>query len=182
LDGRTVVEVGCGTGKNTTWLAARCRQLIGLDFSAGMLRVAKNKGAAPNVSLLLGDIRRPWPLRSESADVLLLNLVLEHIEVLDSVFQSAGRVMAPNGWMIISEFHPERILQGDGAQIAGATGEPIEFVGSFAHTIADYEACARRVSLHLESTTEWFLSAKSPDETEDEDDLPLILSLRLRKH
>jgi hypothetical protein len=33
LDGRDVLELGCGTGKNTPWLAGRAKTVIGLDFS-----------------------------------------------------------------------------------------------------------------------------------------------------
>jgi ubiquinone/menaquinone biosynthesis C-methylase UbiE len=31
--GRDVLELGCGTGKNTEWLALYARQILALDFS-----------------------------------------------------------------------------------------------------------------------------------------------------
>jgi ubiquinone/menaquinone biosynthesis C-methylase UbiE len=32
LDGRVVVEVGCGTGKNTAWLAETAARVLAMDF------------------------------------------------------------------------------------------------------------------------------------------------------
>ena len=47
VDGRDVLELGCGTGKNTAWLAARARQVLALDFSPGMLAAARRRLDAP---------------------------------------------------------------------------------------------------------------------------------------
>ena len=44
------MELGCGTGKNTVWLAGRARALVALDFSDGMLTRARERLAG--VSLL----------------------------------------------------------------------------------------------------------------------------------
>jgi len=38
-----VIELGCGTGKNTLWLLKKAKQIIGLDFSQEMLKKAKAK-------------------------------------------------------------------------------------------------------------------------------------------
>src|SRR5258705_8268803 len=44
LAGARVLEDGCGTGKNSAWLASQARELIALDFSPGMLDVARRRG------------------------------------------------------------------------------------------------------------------------------------------
>jgi ubiquinone/menaquinone biosynthesis C-methylase UbiE len=38
-----VLELGCGTGKNTEWLLSKAKRVIGLDFSREMLNKAKEK-------------------------------------------------------------------------------------------------------------------------------------------
>ena len=43
IDFFKVLELGCGTGKNTEWLITKADSLIGLDFSKNMLDIAKNK-------------------------------------------------------------------------------------------------------------------------------------------
>src|SRR3954465_11344859 len=41
--GARVLELGCGTGKNSEWLAAQASELVALDFSPGMLDVARRR-------------------------------------------------------------------------------------------------------------------------------------------
>ena len=38
-----VLELGCGTGKNTSWLLTKAERVIGLDFSQEMLNIAREK-------------------------------------------------------------------------------------------------------------------------------------------
>ena len=40
---KNVLELGCGTGKNTEWLITKAKFIIGLDFSQEMLNKARNK-------------------------------------------------------------------------------------------------------------------------------------------
>ena len=40
---KNVLELGCGTGKNTAWLLRRAELIIGLDFSREMHKIAKEK-------------------------------------------------------------------------------------------------------------------------------------------
>lgn len=44
FDFSTVIELGCGTGKNTLYLLQKATQVIALDFSDEMLNKAKNQG------------------------------------------------------------------------------------------------------------------------------------------
>jgi malonyl-CoA O-methyltransferase len=76
LAGLRVVEAGCGTGKNTGWLAERCLWLAALDFSAGMMAVARRKVQAGHVGWARCDVYRPWPLEGESADLVMFYIVL----------------------------------------------------------------------------------------------------------
>ncbi|MBU0493122.1 MAG: class I SAM-dependent methyltransferase [Chloroflexi bacterium] len=181
LDGLlTVVEAGAGTGKNTAWLAPRCARLIGLDFSPGMLQVARHRVRSPHVQFLLHDIQQPWPLADASADIVLFNLILEHIESLEPVFCHAARVMRPGARLLISEFHPGRVLEGKGARIDQGE-EPGEFVGTFLHLLEEYVVAGSAAGLELESTAEWtvaLLGGSTPDADELQ---PLILSLCFAK-
>ena len=44
---KMVLELGCGTGKNTSWLLQNAEQVIGLDFSQEMLNMARAKITDP---------------------------------------------------------------------------------------------------------------------------------------
>lgn len=172
LTGLTVVEAGCGTGKNSRRLAAACRRLIALDFSEGMMAVARRKVQADNVTWARCDLNHPWPLATETADLVIFNLVLEHIDHLEPVFAQAARVLRPAGLLLLSEFHPIRLTEGKGAQITAADGEILEFVGSYRHTFAEFETSAAPFNLTLQKAKEW---------TPEGEERPLLLTMQFTK-
>lgn len=172
LTGMTVVEAGCGTGKNSGSLAAGCERLIAMDFSEGMMAVARRKVQARNVDWVRCDLNRPWPLVGGTADLVIFNLVLEHIEWLEPVFAEAGRVLRRGGLMVLSEFHPVRLTEGKGAQITAEDGEIVEFVGSFRHETAEFDEVAGLAGLEQVESREW--------KTEGEE-RPLLLTVRFQK-
>src|SRR5512134_2633007 len=58
--GERVLEVGCGTGRALTKIAASIEEAglaCGLDTSPGMLRLARSHASAPSVVLQRGDAR-----------------------------------------------------------------------------------------------------------------------------
>jgi malonyl-CoA O-methyltransferase len=138
LGGREVVEVGCGTGKNTTFLAERARRVVAMDFSAEMLERARTRVDAANVEYRRHDIREPWPLPAASADAVIGNLVLEHVEDLRAVYTAAARVLRPGGQLFFCELHPFRQLRGGQAHFTdAATGETIHVL-AHVHTVSEY--------------------------------------------
>jgi malonyl-CoA O-methyltransferase len=172
LTGLTVVEAGCGTGKNSGRLAATCRQLIALDFSEGMMTVARRKVQAANIGWARCDLNQPWPLAGETADLVIFNLVLEHIERLEPVFAQAARVLRVGGLMVLSEFHAVRLIEGKGAQITAENGEILEFVGSFRHSAEEFETAAFPFGLNLLNSKEW---------TPTGEERPLLLTMQFKK-
>jgi len=38
-----VLEIGCGTGKNTEWFVSKAKRIVAADFSSEMLARAKEK-------------------------------------------------------------------------------------------------------------------------------------------
>ena len=91
------LEIGCGTGKNTTWLATQAKQVTAVDFSPNMLAKAKAKVTASNVTFLQADITHPWSFATYAYDLITFSLVLEHIEQLSPIFEKAYQALAPNG-------------------------------------------------------------------------------------
>ena len=78
LAGKSILEIGCGTGFNTIWLARRARFVVGVDIAEGMLRKAHRRAGALNVCVLQADITKPWVF-GQAFDLIVANLVLEHI-------------------------------------------------------------------------------------------------------
>ena len=86
LNFSNVLELGCGSGKNTEWLITRANKLVGLDFSASMLNLARNKITSKKVTFINADLNEKWPVNNNSFDLITINLTLEHIEILDHIF------------------------------------------------------------------------------------------------
>lgn len=155
LRDRDVLEIGCGTGKNTAWLAEHARSVVAMDFSAGMLAQAQRRIAAPHVRFVRHDLREPWPLADASIDRVIGNLVLEHVEALDGVFAEAARVLRDGGECYFCELHPYRQLMGKQARFAHPeTGETVR-VAAFLHDVSDYVNAAIRAGLRIVATYEW---------------------------
>src|SRR5689334_10975526 len=57
----SILEIGCGTGKNTVVLAQIGSRVHALDFSQGMIEKAKEKVKAENVRYEVADITKRWP-------------------------------------------------------------------------------------------------------------------------
>lgn len=136
--GKTVLEIGCGTGLNTRRLAEHAAQVTAIDISPAMLAVAAHRIAAPNVELRRHDLTASLPGAGESYDVVVETLVLEHIADLEPVFREAFRVLRPGGLLLICEFHPYRQLRGKQARFTPPTGGPDILIEAYRHTMAEF--------------------------------------------
>jgi ubiquinone/menaquinone biosynthesis C-methylase UbiE len=155
LHGRTVLELGCGTGKNTAWLAEASANVMALDFSAGMLARAREQVSAYNVEFITHDLRKVWPVRRESVDVVVGNLVLEHIEDVASIFKEAARVLPPGGQLFICELHPYRQLLGSQAHFTDPVNDEMVSVAVYRHSTSEFVNSALAVGFALVELREW---------------------------
>ncbi len=76
-DARSLLDVGCGTGRFTAWLAGRPLQVFGLDRSPAMLAAMRQRHG--RIPAILGDAHR-LPLRAGAVDLTLLLATLEFLE------------------------------------------------------------------------------------------------------
>jgi malonyl-CoA O-methyltransferase len=175
LDGRDVLEFGCGTGLNTAWLAQRSRRLVAMDLSAGMLEHARARVKLPNVSFVQHDITCPWPLAADTFDLVVGNLVLEHVADLGPVFRQAHRVLKLRGTLYLCELHPFRQLSGAGAQfVHPETGERIR-VPCFVHDVSEYVNVGLAAGFLVQHVGEW------RDDDDARQTIPRLLSVRFSR-
>ncbi|MBD2464565.1 class I SAM-dependent methyltransferase [Oscillatoria sp. FACHB-1407] len=168
---RSVIELGCGTGKNTLFLSQIADQVYAIDFSAFMLEKAKEKVTLANVSFALGDLTQRWNYEEQSADLITCNLVLEHIDDLSFIFSEAARVLVSGGRFFISELHPFRQYRGTKAnfQRDDSTTE----IHAFVHHISDFIKAAKTHHFILEDLQEWW-------HERDQDKPPRLISFLWR--
>jgi ubiquinone/menaquinone biosynthesis C-methylase UbiE len=150
--GSHILEIGCGTGKNTSWLAGRCNTLTAVDFSEEMLRQAQEKIRNPQVVFQQSDITKPW--KTPASDLITCSLVLEHIKDLDFIFQQAAANLSTAGKLYICELHPYKQLQGSQAKFD--EGGQILHLEYFVHHISEYMTAAFNNQFTCLSLLEWF--------------------------
>jgi ubiquinone/menaquinone biosynthesis C-methylase UbiE len=154
LADKAVLEIGCGTGSNTIWLAPCARLVVGVDMSEGMLRKAHCRLGERNVHLLQANITKPWPL-APGFDVIVATLVLEHVYDLTHVFHEAHRVLGCGGLLYVGELHPYKQLQGVQAKYRNVeTGNDV-LVSAFRHTVSEYINGGIAAGFILRHVGEW---------------------------
>jgi demethylmenaquinone methyltransferase/2-methoxy-6-polyprenyl-1,4-benzoquinol methylase len=93
--GDTVLDLACGTGDFAELCRARGADVIGVDFSGGMLAAARARLGA-GVELVQGDALR-LPLGEASVDVAVSGFALRNFASLPPVFAELARVIRPGG-------------------------------------------------------------------------------------
>ena len=114
----SILELGCGTGKNTALLVQLGARVHALDFSEGMIAKAREKVKADNVRFSVANLTQTWPCEDHAYDLIVCNLVLEHIEKLSFIFSEASRVLVHGGKFLVNELHPFRQYEGKKARFA----------------------------------------------------------------
>ena len=169
---RSILEIGCGTGKNTVFLAQIGRQVHALDFSQGMIQIAKEKVKAENVRFSIADLTQRWPCEDANYDLIVCNLVLEHIENLSFIFSEASRVLQEEGRFLINELHPFRQYEGKKARFQ--RGDEEMEIPAFVHHISDFLNAASDHGLALMKLKEWW-------HEHDENKPPRLISFLFEK-
>jgi predicted TPR repeat methyltransferase len=167
-----VLELGCGTGKNTGWLLSKAKQVIGLDFSQEMLNIAQKKITDSRAVFKIADLNKDWEIENQFADLVTSNLTLEHIDDLNHVFNQANQKLMVNGIFFISELHPFKQYLGSKAKFETESG--VEELKVFRHHISDYVGSAENNDFKLLEIDEWF-------DDNSEKEIPRLISFVFRK-
>lgn len=163
-----ILELGCGTGKNTEWLVSKAKHLIGADFSVEMLDKAKAKVTANNVEFRQLDLRESWKFSDNQFDLITCSLALEHIENIDFIFQEASRVLQKGGRFYIGELHPFKQYAGTKARFE-IENETFE-LECFVHNVSEFFEVGKNNDFEIVELKEWF-------DDDDEIEIPRLLTM-----
>ena len=150
----TILEVGCGTGKNTAFLLTKASSLLAIDLSEAMLAKAKAKTNDARVQFLQADIKQDWDFTKQQYDLITFSLVLEHVENLNFIFEQAAKKLAPSGYVYVGELHPYKQYAGTKARFDTVEG-PTE-VECYTHNISAFVQAAKKAGLQLVDLQEFF--------------------------
>ena len=171
-DFEIVLELGCGTGKNTKWLLEKAKRIIGLDFSQEMLNKAKEKISDERAIFRRADLTEIWEIDNDFADLITCSLTLEHIKNLNHIFNQANLKLKKNGLFFISELHPFKQYSGSKAKYETENGtKELEI---YIHHISEYIDDAKNNGLEFVEMKEWF-------DKNDKNGLPRLISFVFKK-
>jgi ubiquinone/menaquinone biosynthesis C-methylase UbiE len=169
-----VLEIGCGTGKNTEWLIDKAVQITAVDLSDQMLARAKDKFTSNKVQFKQADITRKWNFKDGLYDLVTFSLILEHIENLDYVFNEVAKSLQEGGHVYIGELHPYKQYTGTKARFDTEEGDQ-QVVDCFNHNVSDFIVAGKKHGLHLIALDEYF-------DDNDRSQIPRIVTILLKKN
>ena len=100
LPAATIVEIACGFGRWTSWLADRCDNMIAVDVSPRCVEACRVRfSRRPHVECYINDGRTLQMVRDRSVDFVFSFDSLVHCDrhVVDSYLHEIARVLRPHG-------------------------------------------------------------------------------------
>lgn len=112
---RALLDVGCGTARRMA--SVRADITVGIDLSPAMLarRASEQLVSAAEAAAL--------PLRDASFDRVWCRLMIGHTRAYEAVYAELARVCAPDGYVVVTDFHPDAVAAGHRRTFRDAEGE-----------------------------------------------------------
>ena len=108
VGGRRVLDLGCGEGRYSRELARRGARVTGVDGSARLIEVARERARADGVAVTYhcANANALDVIDPASHDVVLAAMSLMNVEDFPGAVQQVHRVLAPGGELFVSITHP----------------------------------------------------------------------------
>ncbi len=149
VSGRTILDVGCGTGYLARKLHSRGAHVIGIDFSEEMIRLARAKDS--QIDFHVDSCSELRTINDSSVDVVVANYVLMDTPDLVGTMRAFQRVLQPGGIVVVVFSHP---CFPQGRATAGNSDGGIAYQWSFPYF--EPQKCVDPPWGHFSSEFIWF--------------------------
>jgi len=163
------LDVACGTGRHTRYLAELGHRVIGVDSAPAMLDRAA--GNVPDAGFARADLHR-LPIPDHAVDVVVCALALTHVPDLGAALTEFVRVLRPGGHLVVSDSRGLHGYIGAPVPVRTSDGEP----GVLPHwnrLTSDYLAAALPLGLQVRRCVE----PRRPTPLIDPDTVPALEDL-----
>lgn len=173
VTGARVLDLGCGSGPYSVWLAEQGAHVVGLDLSQTMISLAQERarGRSIKADFRVADIRDPLPFGDSEFDVVFSATALHYVEDLGAIVKEIARVMKPDGRFVASVLHPmstARFPLADSGEVEGPDpwegwyfGSPIRCIETPWLAFGDVSGEGRRIFCHHHTISHYFGAASS---------------------
>jgi len=181
LNGKTVLEIGCGTGRFTLRLVDRCKMVLAVDFSRESLlavikKLDQSKGS---VGLVQADVSK-FALRPNSFDLALSTLYsnLPTSQIRSASTRTVHNTLKVGGKYVLTAHHHEIRQRLKGTRVEGQYDNGI-YYRNFTSSQLTEEICSYFSEIKTSTISIWlpFLSRKKkwrPSVSKICEQLPLI--------
>ncbi len=138
VGGRSVLDVGCGTGRLTLALAEAGARVVAIDQSPEMMARARTKLHGRAVSFVQHALPGPLPFADGQFALAVLGLVAEHVDDLQAVMAEVARAVEPGGRCLVSALHPDRTAEGQRARFIDPQTGVRRPIATIHRTLDDY--------------------------------------------
>jgi len=108
LKNKKIIEIGCGNGYFSRFLAKRGARVMAIDLSAKLLAFAsaREKARPLCIKYLVRDAANLYGLKSKTYDIAIANMSLMDIADTENAIKEVSRVLKRGGRFIFSILHP----------------------------------------------------------------------------
>ena len=114
--GKSILDIGCGTGVFLNFLKAKGWKTYGVEPSIVAGEIAKKKGN----NIFIGDVSQFKKINNEKFDIVSLKNVLEHVDNPNKVLDYAISFLNENGLLFIEVPNDYSFIQKLGVKILGS--------------------------------------------------------------
>lgn len=98
---RMVLDLGCGVGYGSAFLASEAAKVIGVDFDQDAANHAHISYTGKNVEYMSADGEK-LPFRDQSFDVVCSLETIEHVSDAKACLRNVARILKPEGVFVVS--------------------------------------------------------------------------------
>jgi SAM-dependent methyltransferase len=112
INGRRVLDAGCGEGYLARALSARGAHVTGIDLSARLIALARARDPSGRIDYQAADLSQPLPATARRFDAAASYLVLSDVPDYRGFAATLAAALAPGGRLVLALNNPYSAVPG----------------------------------------------------------------------